>query len=59
MRKETFIALFGVLLLRAEGALGQPDGTGEGAHVSWNEVSCLKCHDTTAAAEIRSRLTTT
>jgi predicted CXXCH cytochrome family protein len=57
MRKETFMALFGVLLLRAEGALGQPGGTGEGAHVLWNEESCVKCHDATAAAEIRSRLT--
>lgn len=53
MRKETFVAL----LLCARVALGQPRGTGEGAHLSWNEESCMKCHDAAAAAEIRSRLT--
>ena len=52
MRKETFVAL----LLGASVALGQPGG-GEGPHVTWNEASCLKCHDAALAAEIRGRLT--
>jgi predicted CXXCH cytochrome family protein len=53
MRRETFLAL----LLCAKFALGRPGGTGQGAHATWNEEACLKCHDAAAAAEIWSRLT--